>query len=192
MQLGPGIQYFELREAVQIAQHIENIAADLLGALWSIPGLWLDWDSRAEAFFNQLTDRFLQLLRWQCTESILNDRLAGQEIRMPVEIFIEGSNDYRTFLIAHILQELTGSLLFYGFHTKLEGVTVFTILDHRYSPQLSLCSLQRELAFCHSVVTNGVGIDALYEGCGCHQRRLLQVIPEQCAATADEHSRIRA
>ena len=111
---------------------------------------------------------------------------------MSVEIFIEGSNDYRTFLIAHILQELTGSLLFYGFHTKLEGVTVFSILDHRYSPQLSLCSLQRELAFCHSVVTNGVGIDTLYEGCGCHQRRLLQVIPEQCAATADEYSRIRA
>ena len=163
MQLGPGIQYFELRKAIQIAQHIENIAADLLRSLRSVPGLWLDRDTGAKALFNQLTDRFLQLLRWQCTESILNDRLAGQEFRMPVEIFIEGSNDHRTFLIAHILQELTGSLLFYGFHTKLEGVTVFTILDHRYSPRLSLCSLQGELAFRHSLVTDSICIDTLHE-----------------------------
>ena len=111
----------DLCKAVQITQHIEDIAADLLRALRSVPSLWLDRDTGAKAFFDQLTDRFLQLLRWQCTESILNNRLAGQEFRMPVKIFIEGSNDHRTFLIAHILQELAGSLLFYGFHTKLEG-----------------------------------------------------------------------
>ena len=78
MWLGPGIQHFELREAIQIAQHIENIAADLLRSLRGVPGLWLDRDTGAKVLFNQLADHFLQLLRWQCAESVLNDRLAGQ------------------------------------------------------------------------------------------------------------------
>ena len=52
MWIGPGIQHFELREAIQIAQHIEDIAADLLRSLRSVPGLWLDRDTGAKALFN--------------------------------------------------------------------------------------------------------------------------------------------
>ena len=61
-----GFVIYSLSKAIQIAQHIEDIAADLLRSLRSVPGLWLDRDTGAKALFNQLTDRFFQLLRWQC------------------------------------------------------------------------------------------------------------------------------
>lgn len=120
-----------LSEHIQISNHIKNIIADLVDRFWRYGMVvFIQTDARAYHFRYQPPNHILQLFLIRCGDVEPYISSSRQNFGVVGHILIQGSHDNRAFLLSQLLQQISCSLLLVRIHTKLQGESELTVLDH--------------------------------------------------------------